>query len=114
MLEHLRDCDVVILEANHDPALVAVSCRHYLNKQWVLGDRGHLSNQAHASAIVELQQRSFHHKTPSHIFLAHISRDHNTIPHALEQIGTILRQHAVPSLLVPTYHRQKSEIITIE
>lgn len=68
----LRDCDALILEANHDPDMVRNSPRPLALKRRILGTVGHLSNDSAMSAIDRLL-------TPRcrHLFLAHLSAECN-------------------------------------
>lgn len=114
MLGALAGCGVVVLEANHDPELVRKSARHWMNKKWVLSDYGHLSNGDHAEAIAGIVERSKPGATLSHVFLAHISQDHNTPRHALTQVQAALDAKNITGInLIPTYHGKKSIVLQI-
>jgi phosphoribosyl 1,2-cyclic phosphodiesterase len=112
IINTLNDCSVLVLEANHDPAMVEKSSRPYLNKQWILSDYGHLSNYDHAQAVISLKKQT--KSLLRHIFLAHISEQHNTPMNAFQQITDRLKEHKIDNItLIPTYHRRKSIILTI-
>jgi phosphoribosyl 1,2-cyclic phosphodiesterase len=113
IIDALAGSDALILEANHDPELVRASSRPAVNKQWILSDYGHLSNEANARAIIEIARRS-----PGgplkHIFMAHISQQHNTPQIALAQVQAHLDAHHLNGIkLLPTFHRAKSAVITL-
>jgi len=115
IISSLADSHVLVLEANHDPELVRNSDRHFLNKQWILSDYGHLSNQAHAETILRVVQRSRDPDTLKHIFMAHISEQHNTPLIARQQIKGILDQTDLGHIqLIPTFHRKSSVVLTLE
>jgi phosphoribosyl 1,2-cyclic phosphodiesterase len=115
MIGALADSHVLILEANHDPELVHSSDRHFLNKQWVLSDFGHLSNQANADAILQILQRSKNARTLRHIFMAHLSEQHNTPRRALSQIQEKLGRRNLEHIeLIPTFHRTKSVVLDLD
>jgi phosphoribosyl 1,2-cyclic phosphodiesterase len=72
VIQHLQGCDHLVLEANHEPDLVAMSARPLVYKQRVLGHYGHLSNRAAEGlldAIWHTQLRSVH--------FAHLSSECN-------------------------------------
>ena len=72
IIENLSDCDVVLLEANHDINLLQVGPYPYSLKMRILGDRGHLSNDASARLIREILHRGL--KT---VVLGHLSEQNN-------------------------------------
>lgn len=102
--EQLRDCDVLILEANHDIEMLRMGKYPWNIKRRILSDTGHLSNDAAGEALVEL----IGSKT-KRVYLAHLSRDHNLLDLARMTVGGILEQHGIkpgengPKLL-DTYH----------
>jgi len=75
---HLRDCDVIVLETNHDEELLLASTRPWSLKQRILGPKGHLSNRMAAALLCEVA-------TPrlQAVYLAHLSQDCNR-PHLAE------------------------------
>ncbi len=72
VINNLGDCDVVLLEANHDINLLQVGPYPYALKLRILGDRGHLSNDASARLIKEIVHRGL--KT---VILGHLSEQNN-------------------------------------
>lgn len=74
IIENLGDCDVVLLEANHDINLLQVGPYPYALKMRILGDKGHLSNDTSARLIKEIIHRGL--KT---VILGHLS-EHNNFP----------------------------------
>jgi phosphoribosyl 1,2-cyclic phosphodiesterase len=75
----LVDLDALILESNHDPAMLAAGPYHPDVKKRVAGDIGHLSNAQAAElarAVVSPRTRL--------LLLAHISRHNNTPALALQ------------------------------
>jgi phosphoribosyl 1,2-cyclic phosphodiesterase len=77
--QHLQGCDHVVLEANHEPDLVAMSARPLVYKQRVLGRYGHLSN----SAAEELLDAIWHAQLRS-VHFAHLSSECNRPELALQ------------------------------
>ncbi|MGE5380202.1 MAG: MBL fold metallo-hydrolase [Methylocystaceae bacterium] len=69
----IADADVMILEANHDPALLANGPYPYYLKQRIRSQVGHLSNQDCACLLGSIDLPS-----GAHVFLAHLSQQNNT------------------------------------
>lgn len=78
---HLKNCDYLVVEANHEPAMVHACSRPMLYKQRVLGRSGHLSNEACGSLLEEIM-----HDELKHIHLAHLSKECNSPQTALETV----------------------------
>lgn len=86
---HLQECDVLIIESNHDLELLKQSNRPWSLKQRIMGRHGHLSNDASGELI-----RKILHARTRHLVLAHASEDcncpqiiENSIKNALSDIG---------------------------
>ncbi|NQT85040.1 MBL fold metallo-hydrolase [bacterium] len=72
--ERMKDCDCVIIEANHDENLLKnTTHRPWSLKQRILGKTGHLSNESAGKLLAEIA-----HERLAKVVLAHISRDCNT------------------------------------
>lgn len=85
-IERVRGCHALLLEANHDPALLQNDTRRpWPVKQRILSRHGHLSNEG-AAALV----RRILHDNLSHLFLGHLSTDCNTPELALGAIGAVI------------------------
>jgi phosphoribosyl 1,2-cyclic phosphodiesterase len=85
--EKLRSCDVVVIEANHDEAMLHDAPRPWSLKQRILGNQGHLSNRAAAALIAEIAGEQL-----KHLFLAHLSGDCNSPSHARHAFETALAE----------------------
>ena len=72
-LDRLQACDLVVMEANHDTAMLRDSGRPYALRRRIEGPRGHLSNVAAAEALCALGPGRL--RT---VLLAHLSGDCNT------------------------------------
>ncbi len=68
----LQDCDVLLLEANHDPYLLDNSQRPYSLKQRIAGRQGHLCNEDAASLLRDVAGPRL-----KQVFAAHLSKDCN-------------------------------------
>lgn len=74
IFNHLRGCEKVLLESNHDVEMLRVGPYPYPLKQRILGDFGHLSNASAAEAALDL----VNHGTKQ-LMLGHLSV-HNNYP----------------------------------
>ena len=76
----LSGCGLVLLESNHDPDLVKMN-DHYTArlKQRILSNKGHLSNQSAAEAVVELASTGVRN-----VILGHLSGENNRPELALQ------------------------------
>ncbi len=82
---HLRMCDYLYLEANHEPDLVYLSKRPPIYKQRVLGRSGHLSNEACGQLL-----RQVYHTGLKHVHLAHLSSECNRPDLAVRIVRSLL------------------------
>ncbi len=82
---HLKDCDYLYLESNHDPELVHASSRPYVYKQRVLSRQGHLSNQDCGKLLSLVANERL-----KHVYLAHLSSDCNVPEMALSTVQDIV------------------------
>ena len=72
LIAHLRSCDALLLECNHDSDMLAVSAYPAFLKHRVGGNYGHLSNAA--AAVIA---RAIHHAGLRHVVAAHLSEQNN-------------------------------------
>jgi phosphoribosyl 1,2-cyclic phosphodiesterase len=70
--DHLRRCDVIIIESNHDVEMLRVGPYPWSVKQRVMSRVGHLSNDSLAQFFAEDYDGG-----ASHIVLAHLSEQNN-------------------------------------
>lgn len=97
----LADCDALVLESNHDPAMLAAGPYPPWLKQRVASRHGHLSNQQGAELLAEL-----HHHELRQVVLAHLSETNNTP--ALAHAGAadcLGRRGSSAGLAVAAQHR---------
>lgn len=102
--DHIIDCDVLVLESNHDTEMLRVGSYPWNVKRRILSDTGHLSNQAAGEALVDLLT-----ERTKRVYLAHLSRDHNLMDLARLTVNNILKEHGIlekyPQLrLMDTYY----------
>ncbi|MNO38056.1 putative metallo-hydrolase YycJ [compost metagenome] len=68
----IADSDVLVLEANHDIEMLRMGRYPWNIKRRILGDLGHLSNEATGELMSELMNGRM-----KRAYLAHLSREHN-------------------------------------
>ncbi|WP_199616952.1 MBL fold metallo-hydrolase [Paenibacillus alkalitolerans] len=94
--EKIRDADVLVLESNHDIQMLRVGKYPWNVKRRILGDLGHLSNDAAGEALCELlSQRT------KRVYLAHLSRDHNQMDLAKLTVHNILKESGISTMERP-------------
>ena len=71
-IRHLRGLDALLLEANHDIHMLEVGRYPYYLKMRILGEKGHLSNEASGRLLSEVL-----HDDMKHIVLGHLSQENN-------------------------------------
>jgi phosphoribosyl 1,2-cyclic phosphodiesterase len=114
----LRSCHVLVLEANHDEAMLWNGPYPWSIKQRIASSHGHLSNRASADLAREL-----YHPNLASVILAHLSTHCNTavlarnvIERVLDRIGfkgdvTVARQdRPMPTIDVMQLRRRNSEV----
>lgn len=114
----LRDCHVLVLEANHDEAMLWNGPYPWSVKQRIAGSRGHLSNRASADLAREL-----YHPALAAVVLAHLSAHCNTgslardvIERVLDRIGyrgfvaVAPQDHPMDTIDVMALRRKNAEV----
>ena len=86
----VKGCDLLVCEANHDPDWVRTGPYPPYLQQRVLGDHGHLSNEAGAELVCYAIQNG-----ARDIILAHLSAENNTPGHARRVVENYLRRRGV-------------------
>ncbi len=85
--EHIREADVLVVEANYCPRLLeADTKRPWSVKQRINGRHGHLSNEAVRELLTTVTNPRWRH-----VFCAHLSRDCNTTSAVETAIAPALR-----------------------
>jgi len=80
-VESLRGMDALVMEANHDIHMLQAGPYPYPLKQRILGERGHLSNEASGQLLSQL----LHDKLQA-VFLGHLSKENNLPELAFETV----------------------------
>lgn len=90
IVDSLVDTDILILESNHDVEMLKMGKYPAFLKQRILGDHGHLSNEAAGKYIARLMKAK--EKTRC-ILLAHLSKDNNFPEMAEQTVCNILEEN---------------------
>ena len=83
--EHLKKCVLLILESNHDPAMLIEGPYPWPLKQRIKSRNGHLSNEDSGTLLAEIK-----HDGLCHVILAHLSETNNTPQKALQAVEQAL------------------------
>lgn len=83
--ENLKECGILVLEANHDPGMLITGTYPWPVKQRIKGRGGHLSNNDAKQLLAELT-----HTGLAHVVLAHLSGENNTPEKAMATVGQAL------------------------
>jgi phosphoribosyl 1,2-cyclic phosphodiesterase len=81
----LQGCDALLLETNHDPAMLAASAYPTWLKRRIAGQHGHLAN-AQSAALLD----ACRHGGLRHVVAAHLSRQNNRPEMALAALRAAL------------------------
>lgn len=85
---HLKGCQLLVLEANHDPQMLIDGPYPWPLKQRIRGRNGHLSNAQCRDLLGELL-----HSDLQQVILAHLSENNNTPAQALNTVAEALQNH---------------------
>lgn len=88
---HLTGCAMVILEANHDPAMLEFGPYPWPLKQRIKSRSGHLSNDDSKALLKEIQTDRL-----AHVILAHLSETNNTPEKALSTVSQAVTRRHIP------------------
>jgi len=83
--ERLSGCHALVLECNHDAAMLQSGPYSWTLKQRVGGDLGHLDNEDSADLLSKLDNSQL-----QHLVAAHLSAKNNTVPLARAALAKIL------------------------
>lgn len=72
LISNLEGSHLIMLESNHDVEMLKCGPYPYPLKQRILGERGHLSNEAAGELVAHLAERG-----TEHFILGHLSRENN-------------------------------------
>lgn len=90
IMERIRDSDLAIIESNHDVDMLKAGPYPYPLKRRILGEKGHLSNEVAASAVLELVEKGLRR-----VMLAHLSEENNFPELAFETTNSLLTRNKI-------------------
>lgn len=88
--EGLTGCEFVLLESNHDVAMLRSSTYPYFLKQRILGEFGHLSNVNSAKLVADLAQNG-----SARFILGHLSKENNRPEIAYHEVVSALSEQGL-------------------
>ena len=93
--EHLKGCNMLVLEANHDPVMLEEGPYPWPLKQRITSRTGHLSNEDAKKLLEEVK-----HDGLTHVILAHLSETNNTPEKASTTVSKALETSSHTKLIV--------------
>ncbi len=87
VLQHLKDCNALILEANHDVDMLAASNYPEFLKKRIAGQYGHLNNAQAAEVLTHVA-----HQNLSLVVAAHLSENNNRPELAKNSLAQALKR----------------------
>lgn len=107
---HLRDCQCLVIESNHDERLLRDARRPWSLKQRIAGRQGHLSNTQAGELLVDVAGPHLRVAV-----LAHISEECNRPELAADTVRKALAAHGHHGVQVKVTHADRnSELIELE
>ena len=94
--EVLAGAELLVLESNHDVEWLKSGAYSYDLKQRILGDRGHLSNDAAARFAARMAQQG-----TKQFVLAHLSRENNTPQRASDTVCRAVAEFGASVCVAP-------------
>ncbi|MBQ9624557.1 MAG: MBL fold metallo-hydrolase [Clostridia bacterium] len=89
VLKNISDCDILLLEANHDLNMLQSGSYPYELKRRISGSKGHLSNETSGKELSKIANRV------RYVMLGHLSKENNTEELALTTISSILKENGI-------------------
>lgn len=90
IFEEVADSDLLVLEANHETNILKTGPYPYSLKQRILGDEGHLSNEAAGKCLCRMLRERIAGQDIPKVVLAHLSGESNTPAQAYLTVSNIL------------------------
>lgn len=105
----IEDCNIYIMESNHDVELLMNGNYPYHLKQRILGDKGHLSNKDSSYYLSHLSG-----KDTKCIVLAHLSEENNDPNIALTTLCSSLKENNknIDKIIIAT-QKERTELIEV-
>lgn len=90
IVENLIHADILVMESNYDTNMLKMGKYPAFLKQRILGDEGHLSNEAAGKYIARIMNAK---EKVRCVLLAHLSKDNNFPEMAKQTVCNILEEH---------------------
>lgn len=90
IMENLKGSNVLMIEANHDVEMLRCGRYPWFLKKRILGDHGHLSNDAAAEAVTQMVKRG-----TTKVLLGHLSRENNFPELAYRTVYNVLSENGI-------------------
>ncbi len=107
IVDKLQDCDVLLMESNHDENMLMNGPYPWPIKQRIQSDVGHLSNEACADLLARVK-----HDALKTVVLMHLSELNNHPEIAMDSARRVLGDH--PATLFPACQSTPSVLIPVE
>ena len=108
--EKLRNCQVLVVESNHDEKMLQEADRPWVLKQRIAGRQGHLSNRQAGELIREVGGPAV-----QRVFLAHLSSECNRPELALKAMNEVLSAAGLVNARASlTYPDNPGEVLRVE
>ena len=107
----IRNANILVMESNHDESILKMGRYPWFLKQRILGDKGHLSNEAASEALAEIfsQEKNQDLLKQKIVLLAHLSKENNfpemaimTMQNTLQASGLIINREVIVEALPRT------------
>ena len=105
--EALEPCEVIVLESNHDPRMLAASDRPEANKIRIAGKKGHLSNHDSARFAVRLAKAG----NLKRVYLAHLSEECNRESIARQTLSSEFQKNGISGVAICMTHQRKKAVV---
>ena len=102
VLKSVLGAELVVCESNHDVEWVRSGPYRYYLKSRILGDKGHLSNEAGSALALQCARSGAHT-----VLLAHLSAENNSPARALQTTETVLSAEGFGSVTLAVAPRNE-------
>ena len=106
---HLKRCDLLVLESNHDPQMLRDGPYPLYLQQRVRSNQGHLANEDAAKLLRKLAGGKLRH-----VVLAHLSEVNNQPELALRSVQDHLEEYAECIEILPARQNKTSPLLTVK
>jgi len=105
---HLKRCNLLVLESNHDPKMLRDGPYPLYLQQRVRSNQGHLANEDAAKLLKKLTNGKLRH-----VVLAHLSEVNNLPELALRSVQKHLGEYVECIEILPAHQNKTSPLITV-